>query len=367
MIPDHREKRTEIMIFYTGSYTLEGSPALHPKGQGIGCLELDQASGKVKLLHYTEQRNPSYLTISDDQNYLYAVEEMTESQKPKVFSYKINNDGKLTLINSQDLTGDYACHLVIIQDRLVIANYMTGNALSFPILKNGGLGPCHQIIQHKGKGPDVERQEGPHAHMVYAYKRNHLFLVDLGIDTAKAYQLNSKTINWKAIPELDIKIKLGAGARHMAMDASESFAFVLSELSGEIFVLEKQKIGFKQIQSISIVPENYNGNFGGAALRIHPNGKFLYASNRGPDTISIFGIDEHSKKLSLIANQSTEGKAPRDFNIDPSGKWLIAANQDSNTLVVFKINQERGTLGQVSTINVGTPTNIVLSVEKFSM
>ncbi len=189
MIPDHREKSTEIMIFYTGSYTHEESPNPCPQGQGIGCLKLNQASGNVKLLHYTEQRNPSYLTISDDQNYLNAVEEMTESQKPKVYSYKISNDGKLTLINSQDLVGDYTCHLAIIQDRLVVANYMTGNALSFPILKNGGFGSYHQIIKHKGKGPDVKRQEGAHANMVYAYKRGHLFLVDLGIDTAKVYLL----------------------------------------------------------------------------------------------------------------------------------------------------------------------------------
>ncbi len=346
------------MIFYTGSYTMQGSPATNPKGQGIGCFELDTTSGNIKLLRYTEQRNPSYLVISKDLKYLYAIEELTGTKNPRVLSYHIGDNGELTLLNFQFLTGDYASHLALVQDHLVVANYMTGNALTFPIMKGGSLAPCHQIIQHSGIGPESNRQEGPHAHMIYPFWDDHFFLVDLGIDRAKAYRLNQNGKSWEAMPQWDIVVRSGAGARHMVMNSTEMYAFVLSELSGEIFVFEKRIKGFEQIQEISFMSENYKDSFGGAAIRLHPDGQFLYASNRGPDTIVIFKVDVFSKTLSLVAHQSTEGHTPRDFNIDPSGNWLVAANQDSDTLVVFKIDRESGILDKTSTIQVGTPVNI---------
>ncbi len=346
------------MIFYTGSYTQDGAPAANPTGQGIGCFSLDMKSGEVELLHYTKQRNPSYTVISDDKKYLYAVEEMYESLHPEIYAYKIEKDGKLSLINSQKLTGDYACHLAIIRDRLVVANYVSGNALSFPILEDGSLAPSHQLIQHEGTGPDKERQETAHAHMIYPFRKEQMYVVDLAIDKAKAYRFDAESKNWEATTELDIQIEAGAGARHMVMDESEKYAFVLSELAGDIFVAENQNGRFKLIQKVSFVPESYTGAFGGAAIRLHPSGKILYASCRGANSIAIFKINEVTKELALVSCQSTEGETPRDFNIDPTGKWLIAANQDSNTLVVFEINQETGTLSLSSTLSVETPVNI---------
>lgn len=347
-----------MILFYTGSYTQEGSPAANPTGKGIGCFTLDVKSGEVEILHYTEQRNPSYMAISEDKKYLYAVEEMYESLHPEVHAYRIKKNGILSLINSQKLTGDYACHLAIIQDHLVVANYVSGNALSFPIWEDGSLAPSHQLIQHTGTGPNQERQEAAHAHMIYPFKESQMYVVDLGIDKAKAYSINNEIKKWYATPELDIQIELGAGARHMVMDKSERYAFVLSELTGDIFVAENQIGKFKQIQKISFVPNDYVGSFGGAAIRYHPSGQYLYASCRGVDSLAIFKIDEVSKKLTLISYQSTGGKTPRDFNIDPTGKWLITANQDSNTLAVFEINQENGTLSLRSTVPVETPVNI---------
>ncbi len=347
-----------MMIFYTGSYTQDGAPAANPTGQGIGCFSIDARSGKVEMLHYTKQRNPSYMVISDDKKYLYAVEEMYENLNPEIYTYKIEKDGKLSLINSQKLTGDYACHLAIIRDRLVVANYVSGNALSFPILKDGSLASLNQLLQHEGTGPNTERQEAAHAHMIYPFSGDQIYVVDLGIDKAKAYRFDNESKNWEATTELDIQIEAGAGARHMVMDESEKYAFVLSELAGDIFVAENQNGRFKLIQKVSFVPESYTGAFGGAAIRLHPSGKFLYASCRGANSIAIFKIDEVTKELALVSCQSTEGETPRDFNIDPTGKWLIAANQDSNTLVVFEINQETGTLSLSSTVSVETPVNI---------
>ncbi|MCF6224484.1 MAG: lactonase family protein [Flavobacteriaceae bacterium] len=346
------------MIFYTGSYTNEMSPVPKALGQGIACLDFNSKNGRVELLHFTALRNPSYLKTSNDRNYLYAVEELPESQNPQVFCFRIGAKGKLSLVNTQVCRGDYPCHLTIAQNQLIVANYGSGNALSFPLLKDGGLGSCHQLIQHQGNGPDKIRQQGSHIHMVYPFGNDHMYLVDLGLDTAKAYQLNKKNKKWQPVSALNLRIELGAGARHMVMSSSGIFAFVLSEMSSEIFVFEKQKESFRQLQKISFLPKNYKEESGGAAIRLHPNGRFLYTSNRGSNTLCIFKWDETMKTLSLLGHQSTAGKTPRDFNIDPTGNRLLVANQDSNTLVVFKIDQESGLLSKDSHCSVQTPVSI---------
>ena len=345
-------------IFYTGSYTQQGAPAENPTGNGIGCFQLNLVTGEIKNLHYTKQRNPSYLTISEDKKYLYALEEMYENLNPEVFAYKIENDGALTLLNSQKIEGDYACHLAIIKDKLVLANYVSGNLLSFPILNDGSLAPCSQEIKHKGTGPNTERQEAAHAHMVYPFGEDKMYGVDLTLDTAKAYQLNNTSKAWEPTPNLDITIEKGSGSRHMVMDNTEGFAYILGELTGEISVDDLQGCKPEIVQKLSFIPENHTGAIGGAAIRIHPNGRFLYASNRGSETITIFRINDTSKQLSLVEQQSTLGKTPRDFNIDRTGNWLIAANQDSDTLVVFQINPKNGLLQEKSKLKVQTPVNI---------
>ena len=347
-----------MILFYTGSYTQEATPANNPKGQGIGCFELNQKSGEVRLCAYTKQRNPSYLVISKNKKYLYAVEEMFESLKPKIFSYSICEQGVLKPINSQKMVGDYACHLAIIQDRLVVANYVSGNALSYPILEDGSLAPCHQVIQHVGTGENKERQETAHVHMVCPFKTNQMFLVDLTLDKAKAYELNDNTKNWDTVLELDVNVERGSGARHMVLDETHNYAYILSELTGHVFVLKKGKNEFEQLQKIYSVPKNYNEGFGGAAIRLHPSGQFLYTSIRGSNTLTVFKVNKKNKTLSLVAYQSSEGKTPRDFNIAISGRWLIVANQDSDSIVVFKIDQKTGMLTKIHKSIVETPVNI---------
>jgi 6-phosphogluconolactonase len=347
-----------MAIFYTGSYTQEGAPAENPKGNGIGCFQLNIETGEVQLLHFTKQRSPSYLVISKNKKYLYAVEEMYATLNPRVYAYKILENGALSLINSQEITGDYACHLAIIKDRLVLANYVSGNALSYPILPDGSLESISQEIKHNGTGPNIERQEAAHAHMICPFGENGMYVVDLTLDAAKAYLLNNKNKEWISTPSLDIKIKPGSGSRHMVINQNEDFAYVMGELSGEISVVELQEAKSKIIQTISFIPKEHDGAVGGAAIRLHPNGNFLYATNRGSETITIFKIDKQTKKLEFVGYQSTEGKTPRDFNISATGEWLIAANQDSDNLVVFKIDSKTGLLKMKSKLNVNTPVNI---------
>lgn len=347
-----------MAIFYTGSYTQEGAPAANPKGEGIGCFQLNLDTGEVQLLHYTKQRSPSYLVVSDNKKYLYAVEEMYANLNPKVYAYKIEKDASLTLLNTQNIIGDYACHLAIIKDRLAIANYVSGNALSYPILSDGSLAPSSQEIKHEGTGSNIERQEAAHAHMICPFNDDGMYVVDLTLDAAKAYQFDSKSKQWLINSKSDINIDSGSGARHMIIDKNENYAYILGELTGDVFVSDLQDSHKKIIQKINFIPKHQDGAIGGAAIRIHPNGKFLYTSNRGTETITIFKIDKKTGTLVLVDYQSTQGKTPRDFNIDKTGNWLIAANQDSDTLVVFQINPKTGLLQVKSTLNVNTPVNI---------
>lgn len=346
------------MIFYTGSYTQQGTPAANSVGTGICCFELDENIGKVRFLHATEHRNPSYLAVSSDKRFLYAAEEMYEDLTPRIYSYEISDSGKLNLINSQELIGDYACHLAIVANQLLVANYVSGNVLSYPIRKDGGLEKLQQLIQHTGTGPNKERQEQPHAHMVYPYKEKQMFVVDLGIDKAKAYEFIHATNTWKAMPGCDILIPAGAGARHMVMDKNEKYAYIISELTGEVFVFKAHTDKFELVHQLSYLPKDFKGNFGGAAIRMHPNGKFLYTTCRGADVITVFRVSDVEGTLEMVDVFSSEGETPRDFNIAPSGNWLVAANQDSNELVIFKLNQDKGTLIKQSSISIGTPVNI---------
>ena len=345
------------MIFYTGSYTEKDGPAAHPSGKGIGCFDFNNKTGAIKLLGYTKQRNPSYVVISDDKKHLYACEELFERQNPKVHSYKIGENGALQLINCQALKGDFACHLALFQDILVVSNYVSGNVLSFPVSGNGELAPYTQLIQHEGTGPNKKRQETAHAHMVYPFGKNSMYVADLGIDTVKAYRL-SDTGKWDAVHEMDIHIEAGAGPRHMLLDRDKSIAYILGELSSEIFVLQQFDNSYIQVQKRSCLPKGFNGTHGAAALRIHPGKKFIYASVRGADLIAIFKIEEKTGFLEIVEFQPTMGKSPRDFNIHPDGQWLIAANQDSDQMIVYEIDRETGMLSKKSVFEVETPVNI---------
>ena len=335
------------MKLFAGCYTKKLSPELDGKGEGIYAYEFDTSTGQLELKHVTKAICPSYLTLSEDQRYLYALEEVPLEDHPKVHAYKI--DGyQLILVNSQELPGAYCCHLAISKDQknLLIASYWSGTILNFPINADGSLEPLSQTISHVGTGSNKERQEAPHAHMIHPFGKNHFYGVDLGIDQAKGYQLVNGKI--QAHPSSDLPVSPGAGARHMVVDASEQYAFVFCELDAKIysFCLSEEKP--RLIESVPTLPGTYQETPSGAAIRLHPNGRFLYASNRGSDSISIFNFDPANEKLTLKGHQSTAGRTPREINLDPTGKWLIAANQDTDNLVVFYIDQETGLLESTS-------------------
>lgn len=337
------------MKIFVGSYTKRISDEIIGQGKGIYCFDFDTTNGQLKLLSVVDALNPSYITLSRDNNYLYAVEEIDIEESPKIKSFRINTkptESGLTLCSEQDLPGSYACHLNLTnsQSHVIVACYMSGNVLIYPIAKNGELLPSSQNIQHSGEGPNKERQEAAHAHMIYPFEPNGMLAVDLGIDMAKAFSFENSTGEFVENREMDIPIPKGSGARHMVMHSNNNYAFVFGELTAELFSFKRVENKFDLLEIQPSLPADFGKTPSGAAIRIHPNGKFIYVSNRGHDSIGIFRFDLASEKLTLIGHESCGGKTPREFNIDPTGQWLLVANQDSHNIVIFSIDQASGLL-----------------------
>ncbi len=346
---------------YIGSYTKKISEEIVGQGQGIYCFVFDDNLGQLQLQKVVQQLSPSYLTLSSDSKHLYTFEETTKENLPKAHAYKVADDGiSLDHINSQKIPGGLPCHLDFFSNRLVIACYETGNFMAYPIMDDGGILPFETEIKHEGSGTNTTRQESPHAHMVCANSDN-LFIVDLGIDEIKAYIVDKDSGGLVAKHSNDFQVHPGAGCRHMAFHPTLDYIFVMTELTAEIYVFQS-KLKPQFVAKTNTLPDGYEDTPSGAAIRVHPNGKFIYVSNRGVNVISLLEFNEASGEVIPIYHQPTIGSTPRDFNIDPSGKWLIVANQDSHNLVVFSIDPHNGKLTKKSENNqVKSPSCVLFS------
>ena len=337
------------MRVFVGCYTKKISEELVGRGEGIYSFNFDKDSGDLTPIDVEPALNPSYLSISHDKKYLYAVEEIPIEEYPKIKAYKINkseSQKSLSLINTQELPGSFACHLSLLnsQSHLVVAAYMSGNILVYPIGENGILLPMVQNIVHKGSGPNKTRQESAHVHMIQPTKGNGFYAVDLGLDLAKHYDLDKSEYNIVSQSSLDLHIEDGAGARHMVIHPHGNYYFIFGELTAEVFSFKRSDNGIEFLENVNSLPDDVEAIPSGAAIRMHPNGKYLYVSNRGHNSIAIFNFDITTEKMIFIDRVYSGGETPRDFNIDPTGNWLLVANQDSDNIVVFKISQENGLL-----------------------
>ncbi len=324
-----------ISTFFIGSYTQFLSPEIVGSGDGISSAQLSEETGVLSVLHTKKTISPSYLAISADNQYLYCSTEVIEEEKPVVQAYKINDDFSLEFLNGQPIKGGCPCHIEVFDNRVLVACYISGNMLEYPLDESGKLLECINNHQHSGSSINLERQEAPHAHHV-AVHPNHsdVYICDLGIDTIKAYEV----IVGKLTPILnkDIAIVKGGGPRHLVFNKDGNVGYVINELTSEVSVIKKRENKkFEQIGSHGSLPESYQDIPSASAIRIHPDGKFLYVANRKFDGITIFRIEGES--LDLVEYKKTEGKEIREFNISPSGKWLIACHQNSNDTVVYEI------------------------------
>ena len=348
--------KTEILTFFIGSYTEYPVPGFGGTGRGIYTVELNIETGELKTLHSAFVRNPSYLAISEDNRILYCITELDEKDHPKVKAYRIKDDFSLEFLNEQRIKGGFPCHLAITGSNVLVACYMTGNVLQFPLDHTGALLPHAKNIQHQGSSINLKRQEAPHAHQV-AIHPNHedIYVCDLGIDTIKAYQIRHDEL----IPNeaKDCKVTVGGGPRHLVFDNDGRFAYLINELTGDVSVLIKRKGVLGEMGIYPALPEGYQGEAGGSAIRLHPNGRFLYVANRQLGAITVFNVQ--ADHLTVIDYQYTGGEEIREFHITPDGQWLIACHQNSHDTVVYNIEENGKLTERYRTKEILSPVCIV--------
>ena len=335
-------------LVYFGCYTNAKSGS-----KGIYVSKFDSAKGELSEPELAvETSSPSFLAIHPSKRFLYAVGEMSvPGQKGgglSAFSISVP-DGKLKLLNQVSSVGAGPCHVSVDKNGMMamIANYGGGSVASYQIGPTGSLCEAATFVQHEGSSVDPKRQAGPHGHSINPSPDNkYAFACDLGLDKVLIYKLDPAS--GKMTAHGHANVPPGSGPRHFAFHPSGKFAFVNNEMLMTVtsFAYDALKGALTPIETVSTLPEADRGKagFSTAETVVHPNGKFVYVSNRTHDTIAVFNCDAATGKLSLIQNASAEGKIPRNFCLDPSGKWMIVAHQDSNSAALLSVDQATGKL-----------------------
>jgi len=331
-------------ILYVGTYT-EGT------SDGIFVYLFNDVNGKlVKLKMPVVCNNPSFLTISNSKKFLYAVSEVDIPEKNhsgSVAAYSIGRNGELKVLNEVLTNGPNPCHVSISPDdkKLVVSNYSGGNLSIFNVLPDGSLSEMVQRIQHEGSGPFPERQSGPHAHSAkFDPKGKFLYAADLGIDEFKIYNSVVGDVAITPGSQPFLKLPPGSGPRHFDFSPDGNYIYLINELNSTITVLMRYGNVWKSTQTIKTISKEFKGENWCADIHISADGRFVYGSNRGQNTIAVFKRDQVSGKLEMIQTISVEGNWPRNFALDPSKGFLLVANQKSNDITVFRIDEMTGML-----------------------
>lgn len=357
----------EKYFAYVGTYT-------GPKSEGIYAFRFDSDTGVAEPLGLAvASKNPTFLAVHPDGRHLYAAnEEATWSGRPGgyVTAYRVDaTTGHLTELGQQSTGGDGPCHLNVdaTGHALLAVNYGGGSVASFPLNADGSVRPHASFIQHTGSSVNPSRQKGPHAHSVNLSPDNRLaFVCDLGLDQVLVYDLAARpaTLTLHAPPFA--RLAPGSGPRHLAWSPDGKFAFVNGEMLSTLnsFAFDASKGTLTPVQTASTLPADFKGNSTTAETRVHPNGKFVYVSNRGHDSIAVFRTDGRGG-LSLVEHVPTQGKTPRNFNFDPTGKFLWAENQDSDSVFLFRVDAATGHLTPTGQkLSVGSPVCVRFVVAK---
>jgi 6-phosphogluconolactonase len=352
---------------YIGTYS-EGTGG---KSKGIYSFTMNADTGIVEEIKLAaESTNPAYLAISPSKKFLYAANEVaTYEDTPygAVSAYAVQADGTLKFLNRKSSGGNGPCHIAIHKGGAfaVVSNYGSGVLAVLPIQKAGALGAPVQSIQYRGKGPNEKRQEGAHAHsFTFAPDFSFGFACDLGSDKVMLYRFDAKAKKpLSAWPTPFAIAKPGYGPRHGVFHPTGKFAYVLNELKSAIDVFAYAPNSFERLQTISTLPAKNNSGKAvnpsiAAALRIRADAKFIYASNRGHDSIAVFKVLA-TGLLEFVDAVPSGGSHPRDFTLDPAGNFLLALNKNSDNLVILKVNQRTGLLKKEREYSVLSPTAII--------
>ncbi len=355
-------------LLFVGTYTGKES-------KGIYAYRFDAASSELAPLGIAaETANPSFLAIDPSRHFLYAVNEVQDykgGNSGAVSAFAIDRQngeretddptGKLSFLNEVASRGADPCYIAFDKTGkyALVANYTGGSVAVFPVRTDGHIGEPSAFIQHLGSSADKERQQGPHAHWIETTPDNRSAIaVDLGLDELLVYRFDAKTGALTANDPPYTKLDPGTGPRHLAFHPNGQFAYVVNELQSTITTLtyDASRGALHTMQTISTLPKDFSGSNTTAEIQVHPSGKFLFASNRGHDSIALFSIDSHTGTLTLVDRFSTQGKTPRSFAIDPTGHFLLVANQDTDNIAVFRIDPSSGRLTSThQSIHVPSP------------
>jgi 6-phosphogluconolactonase len=347
------------MLIYIGTYT-------GAKSKGIYVSRFDSATGRLASPELAVATpSPSFLSLAPSGRFLYAVGETANLDGKgggAVSAFSLDaQTGKLTLLNQQPSAGAGPCHLAVDPTGkcLLVANYGSGSIAALPIQADGTLAEPASIIQHRGSSLNPQRQAGPHAHFITPDPANRFALAcDLGLDQLLVYRLDASKSSLAANVPPFAAVKPGAGPRHLTFHPSGHFVFLINEMDSTLtaFAYDAKRGALKELQTVSTLPKEFTGTSYCAEVQVHPSGKFVYGSNRGHDSLAVFGFDPAKGKLTCLEHQPAQGRTPRHFAIDPTGQWLLAENQDSDNIVVFRVDSKTGRLsptGQV--VSVGAP------------
>lgn len=347
----------DAYTLYLGTYT-------KGKSEGIYVARMDAGTGEVRVVEGVKAADPSFLALDTKLNRLYAVNELMEFEGGKqgaVSAFAIDPvSGGLRFLDQQPTGGGAPCHLVVdgTSQYVIVANYMGGNVAVFPLASDGSLEPRSDLIQFHGTGPNKERQEAPHAHQVVLGPSNRfVYACDLGTDRIMSYRLDTE--HGKLVPNGSASLAPGSGPRHLAFHPNGQWAYVAAEMASTVTRLDYDPASgaLTPRETVDMLPPDFKGSSTAAEIVIHPNGRLLYASNRGHDSIVVYGIDPDTGGLALVQHQPTLGKTPRSFALDPTSRFLLVANQDSDNVVTFAVDSKTGKLTPT-----GDSTNIPLPV-----
>ncbi len=324
------------------------------KAQGVYVCGFDEKTGGVgPAVLGAKVAFPSFLAVHPNGRWVYSVSEVGQFNGEKaggVFGFRMDQRlDELTPINSQSSGGPGPCHLSVDPSgsMLMVANYGAGSVASFPIAADGAIGPRGGFDQHHGSSVDPKRQKGPHAHSIVPDPSGRFALsCDLGLDHLLIYQLQPSRGGLIAADPSFVPIRPGTGPRHVAFDPSGLHAYVITEMGNTIttFAWDSARGTLLEGKTVSTLPDGAEAGGSGAEVTVHPSGRFVYASNRGHNSIAVFAVDPASGELTRRGHTSSGGDWPRHFAIDPTGRFLIAANQRSNNLLVFAIDGRTGAL-----------------------
>ena len=353
------------MFVYVGSYT----EAPLGSARGIEQFRFDAESGVLLPVQtITGVANPSFLTLDETRRVLYAVNELDEG---RVSAHVLDHETSTwRLLNQQSSHGAAPCYISLDPSwqYAFVANYSGGTVAVLPIAEDGGLGPATHVVHHESAGVRPE-QEAPHPHMIAPTPDGRLVLVtDLGIDQILVYKLDTES--GQLVPNDEgtrvLTTDPGSGPRHFAFAPNGRYLYVINELgsTASVYAYDSQQKEFQVLQTLSTLPPDFTGKNSCAHIAVSPDGRFVYGSNRGHDSIVIWAVDDERGELTLVGHEATQGQTPRNFAIDPTGSWLLVANQDSDSIVPFQRDQRTGTLSLgVSITDTPSPVAIVFAQE----